>query len=256
MPARPLLLSWLVAGALGCAHRKPADAGAPVPENADSSSAPAAAAPEAVELPGWLREVLPALRAQDWSGADAVLSEALARAELTPQERTLALWYRASVRAQTGDRDGELADLRSFVSSSQALDLKGDGPGALLQHRVGLAQLAIAAEDTVADPTIGSSPERSLAVMLSSDEYFYVGRLSCGPGLAAGYTVDNQTLINDERGVFDLLEIHCDADGATRQVWFDLEFWWQLLGFSLGANPPPPGLEPEGAKALMQIATQ
>ncbi len=234
-----------------CARKVPADAGAPLTETAG-----AGATASAPELPGWLREVLPALKAEDWRAADLVLSAALERTDLPQQERTLALWYRASARAQSGDRAGELADLRSFVSASRLLDLRGDAAGAMLQHRVSLAQLAVAAEDAALDPSIASSPERSIPVLLASDEYFFLGRLSCGPDGAAGYSLVRQTLINDERGVFDLLEVSCDADGAPRQIWFDLEVWWQLLGFSLGANPPPDGFDADGARALLQLATE
>ncbi len=234
---------------LGCRHAPPADAGAPPP--------PAPAASEAQpELPAWLREVLPSLQAQDWRAAEATLGRALEDPALTPQERALAYWYRASARAQLGERAGEIEDLRDFVVASRLVELGGDEVGATLRHRVSLAELAVAAEDAREDPAVGASPDRAISVLLASDEYFFLGRLACGPQGESGYTLVQQSLIHDERGVFDLLELRCEADGAPRAVWFDLAVWWELLGFSLGANPPPDGLDPEGARALMKMAME
>lgn len=243
------MLSLLLLAA--CARRPPADAGAPLPSPAEAAAPEAAPAP-----PRWLGEVLPLLRASDWAGADALLGQTLLRPELPPQERTLALWYRASVRAQMGDRVGEIEDLRGFVTTSRLIHIAGDGPGALLMHRVALAELAVAAADASEDPSVGASRERAIAVMLASDEDFFLGRLACGPGLGGAYAVVTQELVHGEDGVFDRVELRCEADGSPREVWFDLAFWWSLLGFSLGAAPPPEGLEPEGARALLQLLVE
>src|SRR5688572_25991107 len=113
---------------VACARRPPADAGqAPEPPSPAPSQLAEAPAP-----PAWLSDVIPALQAQDWPAAEAALTRAL-EGELSPQERTLALWYRAAARASADDRAGELEDLRAFVSSSRLLHVAGDAPGAMLQ---------------------------------------------------------------------------------------------------------------------------
>jgi len=236
------MIPLLALGLLGCAHH-PA-----------STAAPAAPTTEAPAPPAWLSEVLPHLKANEWKAADEVLSRALDRQDLPLQERALALWYRASARSSAGDDAGEIEDLRAFVSTAALIHVAGDAAGAQIRHNVALAALAVAADDASRDPRVASDPEHAVSVLLAVDESLFVGRLRCGPDGRGSYDALSQELIDDERGVFDHLLLRCDADGGTRDAWFDLSEWWQLLSFSLGAGPPPDGLEPEGAKALMEIA--
>lgn len=233
-----------------CARRPPADAGAaPPPPPAPAEPAEPEQAP-----PGWLKDVIPALEARDFARAEEVLTGTLEDPALSPQERTLALWYRAAARAQQGDRAGEIEDLRAFVSASRLVHIAGDAPGAVLQHRVSLAQLAVAADDASQDPSVGATRESAISVLIAPDEYFFVGRLSCGPDRSSPYSVLDQQLLHEDTGVYDVLLTRCEADGAERTFYFDIYTWWQLLSFSLGAGPPPDGFDAEGAKALMELA--
>lgn len=237
------MILLLALGLLGCAHH-PASTAPPAPSPPSEAPAP----------PGWLTEVIPHLKASEWQAADEILSRALERQDLPLQERALALWYRASTRSSAGDDTGEIEDLRAFVSTAALIHIAGDAAGAQIRHNVALAALAVAADDASRDPKVASDADHAVSVLLAVDEALFIGRLRCGPDGKGGYDELSQELIDDQRGVFDHLVLRCDADQSTRDAWFDLAEWWQLLSFSLGAGPPPDGLEPEGAKALMEMA--
>lgn len=243
MRALPLVLL------LACKHSPPADAGAaPVAE----TDAPAAASDVPAEL-AWVDEVFPLLQAGDWVAVLVKLDAVIAREDLGPAGQAMARWYRAAARASVGDRAGEIEDLRAFVTAASQLPTeRGGRSGAELRHRIAKAQLAILAEEAASDPRIGASTELAVPVMLASDEYFFLGRLSCGPGLAGGYEVLEQALVQDQTGVYDHLSVRCNADGAARDVWFDIGEWWALLGYGLQGGEPPAGLDEEGARYLLE----
>ena len=247
MRTAPLLLL------LACAHRgaavAPAPSPAPEPAEAAEDEAP-------VGPPQWLLEVVPALQVQDVATALYLLDQTLDRPDLTPQERTLALWYRASARAWAGDQGGEILDLRAFVSAASQLDVAGDAVGVQLLHRVALAQLAVLADDARLDGSIGATPERAIPLILASDAGFFLGRLSCGPDGDGSYQILDEALMPDGEVTIEQIDLQCDADRGRRMVYFDLSDWFDLLRFGLGAGPVPEGLTEEGARALLEIGQE
>lgn len=234
---------------LGCRHQPPAATATPV--------APASADEVVPTELAWVDEIFPLLQAGDWAGVSARLDAVLARPDLGNAGVAMARWYRAAARANLGDRTGELEDLGAFVSAASQLSLDHAGvAGAELKHRVAMAQLAILAETASTDGSIGATPESAVPVMLASDEYFFLGRLSCGPDLAGSYAVLEQALVQDERGTFDELHVRCLADQTERTIWFDIAEWWALLGYGLQGGDPPVGLDEAGAKYLIERGMQ
>ena len=243
---------------LSCAHRRTGSEADLAAEPALAAATPVDETPSASpgRPPEWLMTVLPALQSQDIATALHVLDETLDRTDLTPQERTLALWYRAAARAWAGDRGGEILDLRAFVSASAQIQLQGDAVGAQLKHRVELAQLAVLADDALTDRSIGASIARAIPLTLASDEQFFLGRLACGSDGSGSYKVVGEALLHEGSIPIEQIDLECETDHSRRMVYFDLTDWFDLLRFGLGAAPPPAGLTEEGARTLLEIGQE
>ena len=228
-----------------------------LPACAGRQAPPAPAAAAGPAAPDWAVDLQAAFEAEDWPGAEAIVTRALAGEATSPADRSFALFVRSYTHLQQGDGEAEKADLVECIGILRGMALPPGEEGADLRLRLRTSEIILAAGPASLDPAVAAGVAAAVPVLIVPQEYLFLGRTRCGPDLAGVYERTVQHLAEEGGHSYDVLEATCTAGGGARTFWFGVDVWLGALTFGLGEGGLPDvvreaGFDEEGARFLVE----